>query len=369
MASETTEITTSRRNRRALLATAAAAMAGATAMKLASPGVVEAVAMNTGADNDGGAAVTRIHSTAEDYVFVAYNPGGLGDGRGGLLGRAGDINHVGPPAPAGVTGESTVAEGYGVYGHQYGNTGAGIRGQSQNATGVWGLSTNGVGVLGQSDDPDGVGIRAEHSGTGNALEVSGPSVLEGDLAVTGVTSLGGLVTASTGFKGTGTQLTALKAENITIGTLPEARLSLNIVRKSSSLNVFTGAIRAKSFSGRLQASDLEGSIADARLSSNVPLKSAQATTFAGNLVAASFQGPGAGAPRFKTSGIVTILKNKSSVRVSTSAATPLSKVLVTVQSDIGGTEIKHLAKGTGFFDIVLTGATSKAGTIAWLVMA
>lgn len=368
MSTKTADKTNTRPNRRALLATAAAAMAGATAVKLTAPGTAEA-AFDVAIDNNAGSAVTRIHSTAEDIAFVAYNPGGLGDGRGGLLGRAGDINHVGPPAPAGVTGESTVAEGYGVYGHQYGNTGAGVRGQSQNASGVWGLSFTGVGVLGQSDSPTGVGVRAEHIGEGNALEVSGPSVLEGDLAVTGVTTLGGLVTASTGFKGNGTQLTALKAENMTLGTLPETRLSLNIVRKNSALNVFTGAIKAKSFSGKLDAADLQGSIPDAQLSSNVPLKGAPANTFTGNVVAKSFQGPGAGAPAFKTSGIVTVLKNKTTVRVSNTAVTPLSKVLVTVQSDIGGADVKHLVKGAGFFDIVFTKATGKAGTIAWLVLA
>ena len=116
-----------------------------------------------------------------------------------------------------------------------------------------------------------------------------------------------LPTFTGSFAGDGAALTGLNLANITIGTLPDARLSTNVAllnrsQSFSGANTFGNA--ANSFTGNgaglttLSAANISsGALADARLSSNVPLLNAN-QIFAGqntfNNAVNSFTGSGSG---------------------------------------------------------------------------
>ena len=258
------------RNRRWLLASAAAAaaVAGATAVTKqdaeASSGF-----MWYGENNDADTSPTTLYSTVASTgtVFKVKNRStgtaiyGLADSWSssarGVLGEA--------AGGRGVYGKTETGDG--VYGYA-GDTGDGVTG--------WAAGT-GRGVFGHAGGVGGIGVHAEGTGSATALTVDGPAQFNGTAAFSG------------GMSGSGSGLTSLNASNLASGTVNDLRLSSNIPRKNQD-NIFTGSVTASSFSGALNASNLTGTISDARLSSSVPLKNAGSNTFTGSILASSFSG-------------------------------------------------------------------------------
>ena len=105
--------------------------------------------------------------------------------------------------------------------------------------------------------------------------------------------------SAAGFSGSGASLTSLDADELTTGTVADARLSANVPLLNAGSNTFTGSISATSFSGSgssltgLDADELTtGTVADARLSANVALYDAASPTFTNTVSAAAFSGAG-----------------------------------------------------------------------------
>jgi hypothetical protein len=104
------------------------------------------------------------------------------------------------------------------------------------------------------------------------------------IAPTSALDVNGTVTATT-FSGSGSSLTSLNANNLSSGTVADARLSANVALLNGATNRFTGVLQATNvnnqltgvFTGNgggltnLSGASLTGTVADARLSSNVAL--------------------------------------------------------------------------------------------------
>ena len=106
--------------------------------------------------------------------------------------------------------------------------------------------------------------------------------------------------------GSGANLTALNASNISTGTLADARNTVSNTTTTSMANLatvgtLTGGATGAGFTVALSTSTITGSLADARLSANVPLLNAANTFTAANAFSLT---PGASASAFSATGAI-----------------------------------------------------------------
>lgn len=299
---------------------------------LSSDGASAAIGfLRYGQPNDAGAATTSLDSTSSDFVFKADNSG----------------------------------------------AGAGLVGASDYGRALLGTTTHGIGVYAESAIP-GAGA--------TALYVSGPSIFKGSADFTGATSFTGFTTfhgsagltggvTAASFAGNGTALTGLNAANLT-GTVPDARLSANIPRLNAPATVFAGGVSAASLAGNgaglsgLNAGALAtGKVSPARLPRTLAYRSRKLNVFTGAVQAKSFAGAKRSAPAFPTVGAATIRPGRSSVHVVSKAVDAGTQVLVTLQSDPGAdVHVKWVFKAQGSFDVFLTGPVKAPTTIGYFVV-
>lgn len=394
-------------NRRHVLLLGAAAAATAAAGKALGPRLAEAAenkTMITGVQNpnNGSAftaaetATTTLTTSLAGVGLVVTNAAGMGTYSAfqGIIGPSPSVDS----AAAAVVGKSMQDGGIGIKGLSTTTGGTGVVGVTEGimtASGVHGLATNA-----------GIGVWAESTGMGPALQVSGDASFSGPttavsgtlyLADSAVSSAGPLSlnsdlttpgsVAASSFAGGGSGLTALNASELATGTIPNARIPASIPRTNAPSNAFTGPLSAASFSGNgasltaLNASNISaGTLSDARLSSNVLLKSGGALTLTGNLAAptATISGPltigslkGAAnkALSLAGSGTGVVLKGNTASRVSTPLCKSTSKVLVTLQSNPKGAAVAYVKPGNGFFDVTLTADAGAAAKFAYLILA
>lgn len=295
--------------RRLLLGVAAAATAGGVASVVRGPGAASALTGNLmfGQPNDAGGASTELDSSNVEWTFRAEN---------GLAGAA-------------------------------------LLGVSGNGRGVHGNSTSGIGVKAETN-------------SGTALLVKGPATFDGAVSVDGAVS-------ATSFAGGGAGLTGLDASGLATGIVPDARLGANLARTSGA--TFSGKVTAPSFAGDgsgvtgLDARNIaSGIVSRKRLPGLIAYRNARIAKFRGRLQAKGFGGVGGSAPAFSTAGTVTIKAGKDQVHVVAPALRNGASVLVNMQSNPGAdVYVKWVFRGTGSFDVFLTGPVTAPTSLAYLV--
>ena len=155
--------------------------------------------------------------------------GGLGGGRGGdfygagsatgVLGVGGSGNASGVEGDGGGTGSGVVgwggsSNGSGVVGHGGTPEGAGVQGNGQGTgDGVIGVASTGNGVHGQATMPGGVGVLAESTAGGTALQATGPAVF----------SRSGVLTVTAGKSAVTHTGVALTSSSLILATLQQNR--------------------------------------------------------------------------------------------------------------------------------------------------
>jgi len=311
--------------RTALLGAALGAVAAGAAGRLATPDAAEAANLVLGQVNNATPKATTLRSDRDGLSLKVENRGGA-DTRVGILAWVGKTN-----APA-VQGDHAAIVARGDIGGsdftftrglhaivKGGSASEGVRAEADAGYGVVGISESGTGVKAQS-------------ATGKALEVVGPASISGaasvgaGLTVAGNGTFNGGLSAAT-LSGDGSGITNLDASDIAAGTLSNARLSTDVALKSSFSNSFNGTVRALAFGG-----------------------------------------PGVNAPAFTSSGQVRVEKNRKRVTVSNIAATRSTKVVAMPLGPLGsGVYITHIERGSGKFDIVLSGATKDSAYVAYLI--
>lgn len=247
-----------------------------------------------------------------------------------------------------------------------------------------------AGIFGYAAVPDGVGVWAR-SDSGESLHVEGTSTFTGS-----ATFNGQVITSGPGskFVGNGLGLSALNASFLTIGTVPDARLSTNVPLKSAASNAFTGALAAASLAGNgagvtglnaanvatgvldpvhipgLDASKLtSGRLADKRIGRNIPRRNAKLVPFSGKVSAAQFTGKHGAPPAFSSAGAVLVPAGKRTVSVRAGGVSTKAHVLALFQSDAGhGVMVEHVEKVRGGFRAVLTAPAAKPATLAFFVV-
>lgn len=367
--------------RRAILGVAAASMAAAAVTKLGSNGVAEAAGspMNYGTDNaSSGAPETNrtalFSSNATDAVLLTNGSTGPGAvALNAVVGSQTAPTHASQSAgilgattidsadSAGVVGQATAAaNGVGVMGVATGTSGIGVRSNATGASskafevensvadGQVGLEiasvTTGKGVDVWILDDDGTGVSVTSTGTGTGVDVNVPTGIgvkgtvnsQTKYGIFGVNNIGPAVQGDT-----------VSGQGI-VGRVTGTGVGVCALDDGGNHGTALVVLGKSSFSG------------NATFTGSAALN--------GDVSANKYSGKDGAAPKFNTTGIATIGKGKTSVKVTNAKASTSSKVLVTCQSDPGTAAIKYVKKAAGSFEIILTAKAAASLKVAWFII-
>lgn len=395
-------VKTARLRRRAVLATAAAAVAAAGAVRLDALHRVEAAPDlqpllinkgDTGVSNNTATGRTNLRADrASTFTFTVQNIGTSTTAtRGTLYAYLGNnstlpqteetsairgLNETADPGGSGISGEGP----RGVFGesnHPDPLQARGVVGTADSGIGVEGFSSTGTGVHGFAGDFGGVGVLAEGTGGAAALVAAGRADFHERVSIEGGLQVGGTAVspdeAVLHVPGLTQGVGVLVARSTDAGVTPPtggfsdgfAGIMVDLVSEDISLpagaglSVATGAETAAVFS----------SAGGTALEVRGPSLFDGPSQFLGDLNARRFGGTGGVAPVFQNAGTALIPAGKSAVRITNASVKPGTNVIATLQGNAGADVVlKHVSVLNGRFNVVLNKKAARPAKIAYFVL-